>query len=228
MQQDIPALTTSISADQVSAFLRSHPSFFEEHASLLAEIFLPSPHGGGAISLVERQQLAQRDKIRVTEVMLAKLIEFGEQNDITSNKVHRFSLKLLENNGINQLQAMISTSMQQDFAVTQSAIRVWVKPSDDTLSQDAIFASVNNDFSNWIASLTEPSCGQKSALDDVLSTANLQSFAYIPLHQKTDKSQPIGVLMLASEDPQRFKADDGKMYLKRIGELVSAELACYV
>lgn len=228
MQQDIPALTTSISADQVSAFLRSHPNFFEEHASLLAEIFLPSPHGGGAISLVERQQLAQRDKIRVTEVMLAKLIEFGEQNDITSNKVHRFSLKLLENNGINQLQAMISTSMQQDFAVTQSAIRVWVKPSDDTLSQDAIFASVNNDFSTWITSLTEPSCGQKSALDDVLSTADLHSFAYIPLFQKTDKSQPIGVLMLASEDPQRFKTDDGKMYLKRIGELVSAELASYL
>ena len=48
------------SAEQVSDFLRRNPHFFEKNASLLTEIYLPSPHGSGAISLAERQQLIER------------------------------------------------------------------------------------------------------------------------------------------------------------------------
>ena len=227
MLQDNQTQNTTVSADKVSEFLRSHPHFFEEHASLLAELFLPSPHGSGAISLAERQQLAQRDKLRVTEVMLAQLIEFGEQNDITSNKVHHFCIKLIENQDLGNLQQLVSASMQQDFSVTQSVMRVWLKPSNSEVAQDAAFTPVSDAFSDWAVTLGEPFCGAKSALDDVLLAPNLQSFAYIPLYKETDKNHPFGVLILASEDQQRFKADSGKMYLKRIGELVSAELASY-
>ena len=49
-----------LTAEQVKAYLQTHPEFFEQHAKLLAEITLPSPHGSGVISLAERQQLAQR------------------------------------------------------------------------------------------------------------------------------------------------------------------------
>ena len=49
--------------DEITAYLQSHPEFFEKNANLLADIHLPSPHGNGAISLVERQQIAQRVKI---------------------------------------------------------------------------------------------------------------------------------------------------------------------
>jgi len=34
--------------------------------------------------------------------------------------------------------------------------------------------------------------------------------------------------MLGSQDQQRFKTDDGKMYLQRIGELISAALAHHI
>ena len=41
MQEDQSAQThnTAISADEVSSYLRSHPQFLEQHASLLTEIF---------------------------------------------------------------------------------------------------------------------------------------------------------------------------------------------
>jgi len=228
MQQDSQALNTTVSADQVSDFLRSHPHFFEQHASLLTEIYLPSPHGSGAISLAERQQLAQRDKIRVTEVMLAQLIEFAEQNDITSNKVHHFSIKLIANQSFDHLQKLITDSMQQDFSVTQSMIRIWLKPNDSVIAQDAVFTLVSDAFSDWIIALNDPYCGEKPALVDDLLTPDQQSFAYIPLHKVVDKTPAFGVLVLSSTDQQRFKADSGKMFLKRIGELVSAELANYL
>jgi uncharacterized protein YigA (DUF484 family) len=228
MQQDHQTQNFSISADEVSSYLRSHPHFFEQHASLLTEIFLPSPHGSGAISLAERQQLAQRDKIRVTEVMLAQLIEFGEQNDITSHKVHSFSVKLMENKNFNDLQQLIAENMQQVFSVNQSQVRIWLNPSDAALAQDITFTPVNEVFSDWVIALSAPYCGAKPAQADSLLNDSLQSFAFIPLYKDADKKHAFGVLILGSEDQQRFKADMGLMYLKRIGDLVSASYAAYL
>jgi uncharacterized protein YigA (DUF484 family) len=45
----------------------------------------------------------------------------------------------------------------------------------------------------------------------------LKSFAYVPL--RGDKV--FGLLVLASEDPQRFYPEMGTLYLERLGELVS-------
>jgi uncharacterized protein YigA (DUF484 family) len=225
MQEDIQ---NTISADDVKSYLRTHKNFFEEHASLLTEIFLPSPHGSGAISLAERQQLAQRDKIRVQEVMLAQLIEFGEQNDVTSHKVHSFSVKLLENKSLNQLQPLIAENMKQVFDVTESQVHIWLKPSDEALAQEAVFAPVRDSFSDWVVALEAPHCGAKPESAEGLLAENLQSFAFIPLYKSGDKKHAFGVLVLGSEDQKRFKADMGLMYLKRIGDLVSAAFSAYI
>jgi uncharacterized protein YigA (DUF484 family) len=52
----------------------------------------------------------------------------------------------------------------------------------------------------------------------------VKSFAYVPLRA----DNVFGLLILASEDPQRFYADMGTLYLKRLGELVSAGLSRYL
>ena len=225
MQEDIH---NTISAEEVKSYLRTHSHFFEEHASLLTEIYLPSPHGSGAISLAERQQLAQRDKIRVQEVMLAQLIEFGEQNDVTSHKVHSFSVKLLKNISLSMLQPLIAESMNNIFDVTESQVRIWQNPNNETLAQEEVFSPVSNEFSDWIVALETPSCGKKPEFADVLHSDKLQSFAFIPLYSNGDKKQAFGVLILGSEDQKRFNADMGLMYLKRIGELVSASFSVYL
>ena len=225
MQEDIQ---NTISADDVKSYLRTHKNFFEEHAGLLTEIFLPSPHGSGAISLAERQQLAQRDKIRVQEVMLAQLIEFGEQNDVTSHKVHSFSVKLLENKALNRLQPLVAESMQHVFDVTESQVLIWLKPNDEAFSQEAVFAPVRDSFSDWVVALEAPHCGAKPESAEGLLAENIQSFAFIPLYKSGDKKHAFGVLTLGSEDQKRFKADMGLMYLKRIGDLVSAAFSAYI
>ncbi len=216
-----------ISADQVSDFLRNHPHFFEKHASLLTEIYLPSPHGNGAISLAERQQLAQRDKIRVLEVKLADLITFAEENDATSAKVHALSLKLIANNTFNELQQSVNESMQQDFGVTESILRVWLKPHDSVLAQEPAFTAVDEMFSDWVMTLSTPFCGIKPALTADLVADHLHSFAFIPLFKDSDKPA-FGVLILGSEQPHRFKENMGTMYLERIGELVSVAIINYL
>ncbi len=225
MQEDIQH---PISADDVKNYLRTHKNFFEEHAILLTEIFLPSPHGKGAISLAERQQLALRDKIRVQETKLMQLIEVAEKNEITSHKIHDFSLKLLENRRLESLQTLIADAMKELFDVAKTQVFIWSKPTDESLMQEAIFAPVSPSFCDWVMALEAPMCGAKPALAENLLDDNLKSCAFIPLYKEGDKKQAIGVLMLGSEDPKRFEAQMGLMYLERIGDLVSASFLSYL
>ena len=223
MQQEKPSSNHDISAEQVSSYLRSFPHFFEHHASLLAEIYLPSPHGKGAISLAERQQLAQRDKIHALEAKLSNLITYAEENDETSKKVHDLSVNLLKSKSFETLQAAIIQSMQQDFLVTESAIRIWAYPNDTESPED--FTPENKEFIEWVNGLTRPYCGEQPDITKGLLNDNLQSFVFIPLYKNLEEKQTFGVLILGSEDAQHFKSDMGVMYLERIGDLVSAALS---
>ena len=47
---------------------------------------------------------------------------------------------------------------------------------------------------------------------------HLRSFAYLPLR---NESQSIGMLVLSSEDVQRFYPEMGTVFLHRIAEIVS-------
>jgi uncharacterized protein YigA (DUF484 family) len=218
------ALSTELSADQIKSFLRTHPNFFEENAHLLAEISLPSPHGNGVISLAERQQLAQRDKIRVVETMMAQMIKHAEENDATSEKVHQFSVNLINQQSFSALQHLIAETLQLDFAVTQTLIRIWIKPSNNAIASDTVFTPISDTFSDWIMSLNQAYCGAKPEIADDLMNDNLKSYVFIPLSKKALNQRPFGVLILGAEDPQRFKTDMGTLYLEHIGELVSAAL----
>jgi len=218
----------TISAEDVKDYLRNHPSFFEKNATLLTEITLPNPHGSGVISLTERQQLAQRDKIRVIEAMMAQMIVHAEENDATSAKVHKLSVKLLNQQSFSALQSLIADTLKLDFAVTDSLVRIWVKPSNSAIIQDSVFTHVSDAFNEWVMSLTQPYCGAKPEVLGDLVDSNLQSFVIIPLGTKAADQRPFGVLILGSVDKDRFKAGMGTLYLEHIGELVAAALLNYL
>ena len=58
------------------------------------------------------------------------------------------------------------------------------------------------------------------------TTARLRSAACIPLHDSGKAC--VGMLALASEDAARFYPEMGTLYLKRLGELLSAALERYL
>ena len=47
-------------ADEIARYLQDHPNFFEEYAELLAQLYIPHPHGGRAISITERDRKSTR------------------------------------------------------------------------------------------------------------------------------------------------------------------------
>jgi uncharacterized protein YigA (DUF484 family) len=216
-----------IAQEQVITYLRKNPQFFEHNAALLAEMYLPSPHGSGTISLAERQQLAQRDRIRVLEVKLSDLMRFGEENDATSNKIHRLSLGLLATQGFEILMQLLEHNLREDFSIPHIGIRLWATPHDPSIAAHKAFQAVDEELQSWTQGLVEPYCGHRPGLelDNWFGeTAAPKSFALTALRGE----KVFGLLAMASEDEQRFYPEMGTLYVKRIGELVSAALLQYI
>ena len=64
----------------VAAYLKEHPDFFENYADVVADVMIPHPHGGRAISISERQILTLRDRAKQLEAKLSEWETFYNFN----------------------------------------------------------------------------------------------------------------------------------------------------
>ena len=112
-------------ASAVADYLKKNPAFFEDYADVVAQIFVPHPHGGHAIPIAERQMLALRDKVFDLEQKLRELIRHGADNDLIGEKLHRSTLALFAAPDLETTLAVLSHSLREDFAVPQVAMRLW-------------------------------------------------------------------------------------------------------
>lgn len=208
--------------EEVAAYLKEHPEFFEDYSGLLADIYLPHPHGGRAVPISERQILTLREKNRQIEGKLREVIQFGEENDAISEKVHRIAVALLDATDIRGVLNAIYLSLREDFAVPHVALRVWRANGHGDLPE---FGPVSDGAREFTAGLAHPHCSVHAVADTLGlfgdASTHLRSFSYLPLRG----SEVFGLLALASEDPQRFYPEMGTLYLKRLGDLVGAAIA---
>lgn len=206
-------------AEDIARYLRENPAFFEQYADMLAEIYIPHPHGGRAIPLSDRQVLTLRERNRVLESRLGELLQIGEENDAIGEKMHRLCLALLLSKDWNSLLSLLYLHLREDFAVPHSALRIW-----GGAGEGAEFQPVDDDLKHYAASLTEPFCGpsgnSRAAAWFGEAASHVRSVALMALRDK----ECFGMLALGSEDASRFYPEMGTLYLKRLGELASAAL----
>jgi len=204
-----------IKSDDVAAYLKEHPEFFESYADVVADVMIPHPHGGRAISISERQILTLRDRARQLEVKLGEMIRFGEENDVISEKVHRLGLALIAARDVPALAHAVDFNLREDFAVPHVVLRLWHAGA-------AADAPVSDATRTFAAGLLHPHCGPLAMADTAAffgeAAPLLKSYAYVALRGK----DCFGLLALASEDVQRFYPEMGTLYLTRIGEVIAA------
>ena len=215
---------SGLNAEAVADYLKSNPGFFEHYADLMAQIFVPHPHGGRAVSLVERQMLTLREKSRAAEHKLAELIAFGEDNDRISEKVHRLAVGLLGAKTALAVAHLLNFHLADDFGVPHVAVRLWEKPAG---AEDAPeFSPVGAELRDLADTLHRPYCGATTGLATAAlfgdAAEHIRSKALIAL--RID-GRTIGLIAMGSEESHRFYADMGTLYLERIGELAAAALA---
>ena len=206
----------------IKKYLTNHPEFFEKNAAFLAEIKLPSPHGSGTISLAERQQLAQRDKIDALKERFAELVVNARENDAIANKIHAFNVELHRGKNFDEIEQLISALLPEHFNLTDTCLRLWATPRDAATSANLVFSMVSDDTKTLIEQLKQPYCGKPPAIvanDWFIDPA--ASVAIVPLQL----AHTIGFLALASDDENRFFGEMGTDFLSKIGEILSAALS---
>lgn len=213
--------------DDVTRYLTEHPEFFDEHPDVLAALSIPHPQNGGAISLVERQSLILRDRIRQLEVRLAELLRHGEENDVIADKVVRWARTLLMRADAAQLPDVAVAELKEIFAVPFCAVRVWdVAPAYAHLP---CAEPVGDDVIRLANSMGAPFCGSNVGFEAAQwmsesDAALIQSLAMLPLRVGASAAA-FGLLVLGSPDKDRFQITMGTAFLSRIAELASAALA---
>lgn len=209
-------------AEEVARYLQDHPEFFEQYADLLAQIAIPSPHGGRAISITERQMGALRDKVKQLEGKLAELIRFGEENDGIAAKVHKLAVALLSAQDNGAVLGTLYDHLGGSFAVPHVAVRLWGVAGGGTAIE---FAPVSEDARAFAETLAQPYCGPGAGPDVMAwfgeAGAHVRSLALLALREG---GKTFGLMVMGSEEPQRFYPGMGTLYVEQIGEMASAAL----
>jgi uncharacterized protein YigA (DUF484 family) len=212
-------------APAVAEYLKQNPKFFEDYADVVAEIFVPHPHGGHAIPIAERQIVTLREKNQELEAKFRELVAYGTENDQISEKVHRSTLALFAAPDLETTLAVLYHSLKEDFGVPQVAARLWGKVPEQSYLPE--LAATSSEIRQYADQLGQPYCGPVAAFEsrewfedgDVL-----QSFAFLPLRT----AQTFGVLALGSSDPDRFHPGMGTLYQTRLAELASVATARFL
>jgi uncharacterized protein YigA (DUF484 family) len=215
----------SMHPDEVAQYLKEHPAFFEQYADLLAEIFVPHPHGGRAIPIAERQIVTLREKNAELETKLKELVQFGTENDAISEKLHRSTLALFAAPDLETTLGVLYHSLQDDFRVPQVALRLWGRVPEQSYLPE--LAATSQELREYAAALGEPYCGTQAPFESgdwFDASATLRSFAFLPLRTV----HTFGLLGLGSDTPGRFYAGMGTMYLTRLSELASVATARFL
>ncbi len=236
MTNAIPPITE----DDIAHFLVNTPDFFERHAQILSSVRFVSPHGQRAVSLQERQADMLREKIRALELRMMEMIRNGNDNAVLADRLHRWSQSLLMTQHPADLPSIIVDEIQHHFMVPQVAIRVW--RVSEAFQIEPFAQGVSDEVKAFAHGLRAPYCGANADFEAVQWLAHpheAQSVALLSLRstdspwanpETAESAAPaedssLGLLVLASPDPQRFHSSMGTDLLSRIADLASAALS---
>ena len=214
-------MSTSLNADDVALFLQENPQFFQEHADLFANLRVPHPHETRAISLGERQIMILRAKTKDLEWKLSGLIHNAAGNEKISKTLRAWCCRMLAEDNAAQLPGHIVRSLSDLFDLQSIALRLWNTPSmaDSEFGQD-----VTDGIRQYANELATPYCGPLQGQEAAGWLGTPPASLAIVALRPTDSAEPFGLLVLGSDDPERFTTDMATDFLGVISDLAGAGL----
>jgi uncharacterized protein YigA (DUF484 family) len=206
-----------LSVQDVAHYLREHPDFFDQNPELLSGLMLPHPTNGQAISLVERQSMLLRERIKSLEGRMAELIGHGQENDRLVDLLVSWARQLLQQADPSFMPETVIEELKRIFDVPYGAVRLWkVK---DAYAHLPVASAVSEDTPALANSMLSPYCGANVGFDP----AAVQSLVMLPL-RAAGAEQTFGLVVLGSPDKDRFHVTMGTVFLRRIAEIAAAAL----
>ncbi len=230
-------------AEDIAAFLRKHPNFFDQYPDVLADINL-SHRFQGTVSLVERQVKTLRDQNQKLKRQLDELVGIARDNDSLNERIHRLTLALLDAASINDIYVALDDILRGDMNADAVAVKLFIDAdhieveADNELMQTVFVHMDDPSIEEYKHFLTheKPLCGQMKPeqiryIFGKDAGADIESTALIPIggNSCTSESCPfLGMIAIGSEDPQRFHPSMGTMFLTNLGDIVSRVIKAHL
>ncbi len=211
---------TTVSADDVEAYLRKHPDFFAGRDYLLDDMRF-NHHTGGAVSLIERQVNVLRDRNAELRQRFVKLINNARENDRLFEMSKQLGLALFEADSLTTALRYLQQSFERDFKIDAASLILFNVHVEDP-SKFARYAP-ESEMQAIIGGISQPreaTCGLfRPAQLKFLFGGNadiIQSAVFIPVEYQ----ESIGVLAFGSTDPKHFYNGMDTIFIKYMAEMV--------
>jgi len=225
----VPASQTD--EDRIERYLSLNPDFFERHQPLLARMRLPHMRTGSTVSLVERQVEVLRDQKTEADRRLAEFIAVARANDGLSERIHRFTRRLLRAASPAAALTTLEASLREDFDAFHSVLLLTNPPETlRNVDLEPFMRKLPADDANMrtfeaLLATGKPRCGQvRDTQRDFLfgpEAASIGSVALVPIGE----AGSIGLLALGSAERERFHPGMSTEFLKRMSELITDALS---
>lgn len=220
---------STLSAEQVAAYLQAHSDFFQHHEALLDGLFIPHRHTGEAISLLEQLVQRQRDRQAQLKRQMDDMLKAARENERVLTSLHHLALELMSCDGLDDVVATCRDLMCSEFDADSVVLRLMGRGQ----SADSSLHFIDPDDRSWKQMATlfqkrQPVCGRLRPKQQVFlfgaDNTSIKSAVLIPLFEARD----IGVLALGSELENRFHPAMGTLFISQLGELVSRALSLHL
>lgn len=214
-----------LTPELVVQYLRENPTFFLRREDLLAEMKLPHSQAG-TVSLIEKQVSILRERNMDMRHRLNELLESGRDNGELFNKTSQLILAMLETHSAEELIQLLEKRLLADFDIDYCAFILLAdnyqgvrhfRVEDPAVAQKHIKSLLNNTQS--VSGVLRPE--ELSYLFPTHKKA--ASAVVVPLHAPGLNA----LLAIASEDPKRYGAGVGTLFIDYIAEVMQRLLPKY-
>jgi len=213
-------MTSAESPDEtlIARYLAENPDFFDRHGDVLRDLRLRHP-SGRAVSLIEKQVSALRERNTELRHRLNHLLDNARQNDRLFERSKRLVLALLESQELGDLADALYYSFDKEFGIPFSRLILFRSSGDVAnlrcVSEDEARSHLGRHLNSSRAvagGLSREEIGFLFQPD----ADRVGSAAMVPLYY----NQLLGVLAVGHEDPKHYQTGMGTLFLSHIAEVL--------
>ncbi len=206
------------SADEVAAYLESHPEFFVGRDELVANLNIPH-NSGRAISLLEHQVQVLRERADQSRQRLNALLDNARYNDQLFSVTRNLILTLLEENDPGQIASITEGNLATQPGIDVCAlISVGTGPTPRAIGGDELRQRFPSLFrSNEV--LCQPVDEEAATLLFPYHNEPVRSVALCPV---SHDGELLGVMALGNHARDHFTEDLDTLFLSFIADVLGA------
>lgn len=213
----------NITADDVTAYLKRNPDFFNDHTELLEEIQVPH-FSGDAVSLVEKQVAVLREQNEQTRRRMHELIEIARQNEELARRMHQLALTLMDAVDTKEIFSTLYDNLRRNFQADRVIVKLFANPAFIDTFAGPEFVGREADEQAMFKTIIDnrlPISGQLKKQQRTFlfngDGADMASAVIVPLHGNDWG----GVLVIGSKDVDKFQKSMGVELLANLAEVLS-------